>query len=125
MLRFDNATAVGRSARTIGGFFTMVVALMDRCIVDCGDLVDLATAEVAAAQTMSRSEALRTLRGLRAAERYWNGAIRLPRRYRHATTPFSCARFDLEQLLLGRPRRQGRRKAKLVRLASSPPIAPP
>jgi hypothetical protein len=99
MLRFDNATTVGRSAGTIGGFFPMVVALMDRCIVDCGDLVDLAAAEVAAAQTMSRSEALRTLRGLRAAERYWNGAIRLPRRYRHATTPFSAARFDLEQHL--------------------------
>jgi hypothetical protein len=102
-----------------GRFFPTVVFLMDRCIVNCGVLVDLAAAEVAAAQTMSRSEALRTLRGLRAAERYWSGAIRLPRRYRHATTPFSAARYDVEQLV-ARPRRKGHR----LRFICSPPIAP-
>jgi hypothetical protein len=37
-------------------------------------------------------------------------------------TPFSGARFDLEQLL-GVRRRMGR-KAGLIRLASSPPLAP-
>jgi hypothetical protein len=97
---------------------------MDRCIVNCGDLVDLAAAEVAAAQTMSRSEALAKLRDLRAAERHWHGGGRLPRRRRHVMTPFSAARFDLEQLL-ARPRgRNGQRKAQLIWLPSSPPIAP-
>jgi len=122
MPRFDNATTAGRSARTVGRFFPTVVFLMDRCIVNCGVFVDLAAAEVAAAQTMSRSEALRTLRGLRAAERYWSGAIRLPRRHRHVLTPFSAARFDLEKAL-ARPRRKGQRRSRL-RFICSPPIAP-
>jgi hypothetical protein len=122
MLRFDNATTLGRSAGTGGGFFPMVVALMDRCIVDCGDLVDLAAAEVVAAQTMSRSEALRTLCGLRAAERHWSPAVRLPRTWRHAMTPFSAARYDLEQLLVRAPQ-NGQRRSRL-RFVCSPPIAP-
>ena len=123
MLRFDNAPTAGRSAATAGRFFTTVVFLMDRCIVDCGDLVDLAAAEVAAARRMSRFEALRTLRGLRAAERYWNPACRLPRTWRHAMTPFSATRFDLEQLLrLPLPKSQ--RTARLIRFTRSPPIAP-
>jgi hypothetical protein len=111
------ATERGSASRT--AFFPLVVALVEGHIVDCGDLVDLAAAEVAAARTMSRSEALRTLRGLRAAERYWSPGLRLPRRHRHVLTPFSAARFDLEQLV-GRPWRKDRR----LRLVTSPPIAP-
>jgi hypothetical protein len=99
-----------------------IVAMMDR-IVNCGDLVDLAEAEVAAALNLPRSEALRALGGLRAAERQWCGARRIPQGHRHMMTPFSGARFDLEQLL-GVRRRKGRRKAGLIRLASSPPLAP-
>jgi hypothetical protein len=73
-------------------FFPMVATLMDRHIVDCGDLVDLAAAEVTAAKTMSRSGALRTLCGLRAAERHWSPAVRLPRTWRHAMTRRSAPR---------------------------------
>ena len=113
-LPLPHPTSRGRDA-----FFPMVVALVERHIVDCGDLVDLAEAEVAAARTMQRFEALRVLRGLRAAERYWSPGLRLPRRYRHATTPFSAARYDVEQLV-ARPRRKGHR----LRFVSSPPIAP-
>jgi hypothetical protein len=94
---------------------------MDRCIVDCGVLLDLAEAELAAARTMSRFEALRVLRGLRAAERYWSPRLRLQRRHRHVLTPFSGARYDLEQLV-ARPRQKGQRSR--LRFVSSPPIAP-
>jgi len=114
-----DAAVRGRFARS--AFLPTAVALMNS-IVDCGDLLDLAAAEVAAARTMSRFEAQRVLRGLRAAERYWSPGLRLPRRHRHVLTPFSGARFDLEQLV-GRPRRKGQRRSRL-RFTCSPPIAP-